>query len=104
MSIEYTPIFGIGVEVENDGMDESEFYFGDYLDGLLTGTDYLYFNVGGEFTDEDEGFLVFLGRKYNQEKFHEAPEKLKELVDFLEKSDYIKIVSKPGVVGGLNAD
>lgn len=111
MSVDYRGNYGVGVQVEfNDlfeviaekyevDVDDASDYIFDYLDELLEGTDYDYFEVGaGNYSGQPNE--VYIAIKDVFKDGYNIKEKVTNLVKFCEDNG-LTIVGEVDVVGGL---
>jgi hypothetical protein len=103
MGVDYSAVFGIGVEVDNSYFDqfydEDDDFVDKYgiLDELLSDTDYSYGQSGdGGYTGRENNWYIYI----NEEDSQLWHDELTDLVKFLEDND-VPFVDE-GVVGGLH--
>lgn len=111
MGVDYSGNFGIGIQVEFNNLfeviaeecevdvDDAEEYTLEYLDDLLQGTDYDYFEVGDRFYSGQPN-EVFIVIKDVFKDGYDITEKVTNLIKFCEDNG-LTMVGEVDVVGGL---
>ena len=104
MGVDYTGNYGIGVKIFTPDLDEDEDYDGDYLswvDDVLEGTDYYYFEVGSSNYSGGENDIYVIINSPFENGYCGLEEKANTLIQFLQDKN-IEFDGKVDVVGGLN--
>lgn len=111
MGVDYSGNYGVGVQVEFDNLyeviadefevdvDDASDYVLEYLDNLLQGTDYDYFEVGdGNYSGQPNE--VYIEIKNIFKDGYDVREKATNLIKFCEDNG-LTMVGEVDVVGGL---
>lgn len=111
MGVDYSGNYGVGVQVEFDNLyeviaeefevdvDDASAYVLDYLDNLLQGTDYYYFEVGdGNYSGQTNEVYIEINDVFKDG--YDIREKVTNLIKFCEDNG-LTMVGEVDVVGGL---
>ena len=111
MGVDYRGNYGVGVQVEFGNLYEviaekykvdvesAEEYALEYLDDLITGTDYNYFELGeGFYTGQPNEVYIEVNDVFKDG--YNITEKVTNLIKFCEDNG-LTMVGEVGVVGGL---
>ena len=102
MGIDYTANYGIGYEVfvDEDVLESNNFDYGqEFIEDILEGTDYSFFEVGDEgYGDDPNDLYIIISKSTPLDKYQE---KLAELAEFLSGIKGLTFSGGP-LVGGLH--
>lgn len=111
MGVDYSGNYGVGVQVEFDNLYEAiaekykvdvesaSDYITDYLDDLITGTDYNYFELGeGFYTGQPNEVYIEINDVFKDG--YDISDKVSNLIKFCEDNG-LTMVGEVDVVGGL---
>lgn len=105
MGVDYNGNYGVGVQINKKEFEEDSDYYGDfrgYLDDILEGTNYYYFEVGEEmYTGEKNEIYVCISQVFSDG--YNIAEKALDLYSFLSENN-IEYIGKIDEVGGLLVD
>lgn len=105
MGVDYTGNYGIGVQVKRKEFEEDSEYYDDfysYLDDVLDGTDYYYFEVGeGSYTGDENEVYICISKPFKDG--YDIVKKSFDLYCFLAEKE-IEYVGEVDEVGGLLID
>lgn len=111
MGVDYSGNYGVGVQVEFDNLynviaekyevdtDDAEEYALEYLDELLEGTNYNYFEVGdGNYSGQQNEVYIEINDVFKDG--YDIREKVTNLIKFCEDNG-LTMIGEVDVVGGL---